>query len=393
MHISFRLFPKTSDNRDSLSFLLLHSFLREFARAAVRLALFAWITVAFLEAASVKIPVVRYKGVEWIRLSSLSKWGGDVRVRAEPFKPVYEIQYGKHKVRIQEGKPFYIHDREQFSVSHAPIFRGKDLLIPVEMLEELMSELRMPVHYQITEKEVSIKKRVKVTPSKLRFILLDPGHGGKDPGASGLYGARENKITLKTALSLRAYLRKKFPDLKIFLSRETNRFVSLEARAALANRLLKRYKNGIFISLHCNSTLSRKAHGYELYYLARNATNEEARRVKIRENADSADPWMVKKLESILLDSEIQADSKVLVRAIRKGFMSSLDGRVSGRGIRKADFAVLRGSLMPAVLVEMGYISNPKEAIYLQSADFRRRLAKGIEKGIRRYRREIEKLK
>ncbi|RME93710.1 MAG: N-acetylmuramoyl-L-alanine amidase [Candidatus Hydrogenedentota bacterium] len=314
-----------------------------------------------------------------------------VKIQHEKFSLVYEIHYGNHLVRLEEGKKFFYKDGRIINTKVAPVLTSQGLWIPVSMLEEIFSELRLQLSYRIQKKKIEIQKTKPRPFSPLRFIVFDAGHGGKDPGARGMFGAKEHKITLATTLYVRRYIQRKFPSLKTFLTRRGNYFVSLERRAEIANRLSKKYGEGIFISFHCNATLSRRSHGFEIYYLAQNPSNEAARQVKIRENKFFDGPWYAKKLESILINAEIQAQSKVLARSILSGMKKTLARKISSRGIRKADFAVLRGSLMPAVLIEMGYISHPEEAIYLQSQDFKRRLAKGVEFALRKYLQSLPK--
>ncbi|HOP63310.1 MAG TPA: N-acetylmuramoyl-L-alanine amidase, partial [Spirochaetota bacterium] len=122
------------------------------------------------------------------------------------------------------------------------------------------------------EKTVKPEKKGKIS-----FIIIDPGHGGKDPGAIGKGGLKEKTITLKVAKKVNIKLRKKLAGTKIKLTRSTDRFIELADRAEIANRELREGINGLFISIHVNASISSRISGFETYFLSQNPTNEEAR--------------------------------------------------------------------------------------------------------------------
>jgi N-acetylmuramoyl-L-alanine amidase len=238
---------------------------------------------------------------------------------------------------------------------------------------------------------------------RLSFIVIDPGHGGKDPGAVGKAGLKEKDITLKIARYLEKKLNKKLVGMHVHMTRHDDRFIELSQRTDIANGLLRKNENGIFISIHVNSSLSNRISGYETFFLSPNPTNEEARNtaalennvVILEEKSKSADKSYedVDYIEAMMITTQIQKESSTLARSIQAGMARHI--RFFGsRGVKKADFFVLRGVLMPAALIEIGFITNKKEARYLNKSSHQKMIADGIAEGvelfIKRYNRLLK---
>ncbi len=229
-----------------------------------------------------------------------------------------------------------------------------------------------------------------VAKDRISFIVIDAGHGGRDPGAVGKGGVREKNITLKVAKLVEKKIRIRFPSLRIVVTRSDDRFVELSRRTAIANRQLIKNQNGIFLSIHVNSSLSGKISGTETFFLSQNPTNEDARNTAALENNvivleektrqekkfDDVDY-----IEAMMITTQIQKESAALAGAIQDG-LAKHNTQFGSRGVKKADFFVLRGALMPAALVEIGYISHAKEARYLQKEGHQEAIAEGITGGI-----------
>lgn len=221
-------------------------------------------------------------------------------------------------------------------------------------------------------------------------IVLDPGHGGKDPGARGRAGTEEKTLALDVARRVKTRL--EAAGLEVVLTRDSDAYVSLADRAGLANRL----KASIFISIHINSAPNRAACGVETYFLSEARTDWE-RAVAARENAalelDIVDSTATGKgaLGTILADlaqNEYLLESSELAERIQEAVLPA--ARVKDRGVRQANFYVLRNSFMPAVLVECGFISNRSEETLLRRAAHREQLAAGIAHGVREFVRTYE---
>ncbi len=235
---------------------------------------------------------------------------------------------------------------------------------------------------------------LKASGGAISFIVIDPGHGGKDPGAIG-HGIYEKKITLAVSRYLFDFLKKNIRGIVPKMTRTGDRFVELSKRTEIANRMLTGDKNGIFVSIHVNASLSPKISGFETYFLSPNPTNEEARatstienNVIVMETTNHRKKYDdVEYVEALMLNTQIQKESSMLAHQIQRYLREEVDESKS-RGVKKADFYVLRGSLMPAVLVEIGYISNSREAKSLRDRNYQRKIAEGIGRGIMNFIRE-----
>lgn len=217
-------------------------------------------------------------------------------------------------------------------------------------------------------------------------IVIDPGHGGRDPGAVGASGSREKDRTLEISLMVRDLLRIRLPELRIVLTRTVDEYVSLGARTRMANR----NRADLFVSIHCNAAENRSANGFETYFLSR-ARTDDARAVQMLENnvleLDEVSSIPDDPLSFLLVDmaqSMFQNQSSHLAGAIQSSFSTAFPVR-RDRGVKRANFYVLRGAYMPAVLVEVGFISNPEEEQGLKSLDFRFRAAQAIVESIVEY--------
>ncbi len=230
---------------------------------------------------------------------------------------------------------------------------------------------------------------VKVDPPRqakaLRRIAIDPGHGGKDPGAIGPEGSLEKDINLRMALDLADSLREAY-GYEVLLTRMDDSFVPLEERARLANK----HHADLFISLHCNASSSPRRKGFEVYFLSERASDSHADAVARLENAvlalEGKELPTPSRLKQVLRSLQITAN---INEASAAG--SLLDRHLSERlsvpslGVKQAAFYVLRGAEMPAVLVEMAFVSNRHEERLLQSSSFRKKMVEGLAAGIAAY--------
>lgn len=223
----------------------------------------------------------------------------------------------------------------------------------------------------------------------LTTIVIDPGHGGKDPGAIGLDDVQEKDITLAVAQRLRDEIQQKMPEVQVVMTREDDRFIELFRRGQIANE-----KNGrLFISIHCNA-MPEKPHatsGFECYIL-RPGKSEDAARVVAAENAairfeTDKEKYALMSAENAIVASMAQSAfvrySEWLASSIRK----AMRGRVGipDRGLHQAGFYVLVGASMPSVLVELGYLSNENDVKVLKSTAGQKKLARAIFQGIKEY--------
>ena len=216
-----------------------------------------------------------------------------------------------------------------------------------------------------------------------RVVIIDPGHGGKDPGAIGPTGLKEKEVTLGIALYLEKLL--KNAGIPTYLTRSKDEFVYLEDRTNFANQ-----KNGfVFVSLHANSVLNHRptAAGIETFLLSSKYIGASARDVADRENrASRAHPDVDTDLALIIADLEESANIKYsfdFADIIQKKLVEYL--KLENRGIKQAPFVVLKGANMAAVIVEVGFISNPKEEKLLKTNKFRENAAQALFEAIKYY--------
>jgi N-acetylmuramoyl-L-alanine amidase len=220
----------------------------------------------------------------------------------------------------------------------------------------------------------------------IRTIAIDPGHGGKDPGAIGKKGVKEKDVNLKVALKL-AELMKKKTDMKVFMTRKVDSYISLSDRTKIANK-----KNAdLFVSIHCNASRKKDLRGFEAYFLSVAKTDEE-RAVALRENLSvrfeepSADSASLNDLQFIFWDlaqNEFLRESNEWAGMMCREFDDG--SKIRSRGVRQAGFFVLNDAHMPSILLELGYLSNPAEEDLLGNRKYQYKLAEQIFKGIENY--------
>lgn len=226
-------------------------------------------------------------------------------------------------------------------------------------------------------------------PEKQRFsvaaIIIDPGHGGKDPGAIAEHGSGKNRIrvvekdiNLKVSLMLYERLKKAFPEKKILATRTTDVYPELSERTDMANAIpLAKNEAIIFISIHTNASLSKKARGFEVWYL-----DPEVRRphLAVPGGADS-DPALHPILAD-MLQEEFTTESIIIAKNILESMDEAVGELTENRGIKDKDWYVVKNARMPAVLVELSYLSNETDARLLARDDYLKKLADAIYTGI-----------
>ncbi|MBN1127659.1 MAG: N-acetylmuramoyl-L-alanine amidase [Chitinispirillaceae bacterium] len=233
--------------------------------------------------------------------------------------------------------------------------------------------------------------------SSISTIVIDPGHGGKDPGAIGPGGTREKEVVLAIALAVRDRL-KRHKDIRVFLTREKDVFIPLGERTRMANER----KADLFVSIHANATSgSRKkketTKGYKVYFLSQ-AKNEEDKLAAMRENAViqlEEKPQNYGALQNVLIDlagNEYLRESQELCIFLDRQFETSLVKKVSrkDRGIGQANFWVLNGAYMPSILIETCFISNRSEERLLASRKFQEEMANAIYEALLSFKKKLD---
>lgn len=217
----------------------------------------------------------------------------------------------------------------------------------------------------------------------IKRVVIDPGHGGKDPGAIGAGGIKEKDIVLSVAKRLKKRLEDK-AGLEVFMTREKDVFLPLEERTAIANTK----KADLFISIHVNAHRRSSMKGTETYFLDF-ASDEDSMALAAKENATSTQKMsdLEKILNELLLNSKIN-ESSMLASHVQNGIVKNLEANykdIKDRGVKQAPFYVLIGAHMPAVLVELSFITNKEECRRLSNSGYQDKLANGIVSGIKKY--------
>lgn len=238
---------------------------------------------------------------------------------------------------------------------------------------------------------IKLKKNENKNESHtIKTIIIDPGHGGKDPGAIGYNGTKEKNLNLDISLRLKEKIKSNLNYIDVVLTRYDDRFLSLKERTNFANK----YKNAIFVSIHCNASKNSTATGFETYFLSTAKTDWE-RAVEARENASVTFelPEAEKKgLDFIFFDlaqNEFLNESSRLAELIQTKYEKKY--KDYERGVKQAGFYVLKGNFMPAILIECGYISNKEEEKKLNNKTYRDEISQIIFDGIRDFIKEYEK--
>jgi N-acetylmuramoyl-L-alanine amidase len=216
-----------------------------------------------------------------------------------------------------------------------------------------------------------------------RRIVIDPGHGGHDPGTIGRSGLQEKDLVLDVALRLERLLRRT-TNMEVILTRRSDVYVPLEERTAIANSR----GADLFLSIHGNSSRSPSARGVETYYL-NFAMDAHAEEVAARENAISRATLrdLTSLVKAITQNAKIE-ESRDFAASVQQHVVQELrtqHGAATDRGVRRAPFYVLLGANMPSVLAEISFISHPNEEKLLRSPEYRDAIAQGLRSGMQRY--------
>jgi N-acetylmuramoyl-L-alanine amidase len=219
-------------------------------------------------------------------------------------------------------------------------------------------------------------------------IVIDPGHGGHDPGALGKDGLSEAELVLDVSLRLEKLL-VKTPGIEVILTRRTDDFVPLQERTAIANR----EHADLFLSIHANASSNDLARGVETYYL-NFTSNMTSAAVAARENAASGQPMSAAPdfAKSIALDNKLD-ESRDFATDVQRAMIEKLrptNKTVKDLGVKQAPFMVLIGAAMPSVLAEISFVTNAPEAKLLKGSVYRQRIAEALYAAIRKYQTSLK---
>lgn len=229
---------------------------------------------------------------------------------------------------------------------------------------------------------------------RIAAIFIDPGHGGRDPGAIGQHRIdgeqrqlQEKDVVLAVGAMLRDQLARRYPDKEIVLSRDRDVYLTLEERTTRANAIeVEPNESVIFISLHANASLNRGAQGFEVWFLP-----PEFRRRNLVSAEDTGvnDPDVLSILNT-MREEEITLESVLLARNVLSGMEAMIGSESPNRGLREESWYVVRNAKMPSILVEVGFVTNQEEFLRLTDDQYLRRVTEGIYTGVVNFVRSFE---
>lgn len=296
----------------------------------------------------------------------------DATCEWDPLREAGVIIAGADRISFQVGTPFVLVNYAERVDIAAPRREGGRVVFTEEAVSAVAA--------------VVTRMRSEAPEEGLRIgaIVIDPGHGGKDPGGVGklTIGGKEvplyeKDIVLKIALLLEARLKAVFPAKSVVMTRSDDSFPQLEARPEMANALQEKLGEGVlYVSIHANAVSRTKASGFEVWYLP-----PTYRRTLVQPEDPGSDPALSKIVNS-MLEEEISVESVVLARDILQGLDGKIGTRSQNDGLKDEAWLVVRNSRMPAVLVEVGYVTNPGEAELLSDPAYLQDIAEGLYNGI-----------
>lgn len=279
--------------------------------------------------------------------------------------------------------------RQRVALSAAPFVHRNELMVPADFAEGPLAA--------VTGRRVAVAflGPVPLAPERgFSLVVLDPGHGGRDTGAVGPAGTMEKDLTLAIAKRARAKL-SKAGGVDVLLTRETDVFVPLAGRVALANAR----QADLFVSIHLNAAPSPHATGTETYFLSAVASDEAARASAEFENRslaleetrpDPASPGLAFILGDLARSASIR-ESEEFAAALQDRFGAEAPSvRGVNRGVKQAPFYVLVGAEMPAVLTEVGFVSNPQQEKALRSARVQEEIAEAVARSVLAYKARVD---
>ncbi len=305
------------------------------------------------------------------------------------------------KIKITNQIAFVMIDDNLFQLSSKTVKQNKDYYVPAESFLSIINSLSTSISISLGTNQINLeriieipKKTVKVDLKsekekwEFKTIVIDAGHGGKDPGAVGYRGTKEKDIALDVAKRLEKKISKNM-DVKVVMTRDEDVFLRLSERTKIANE-----NNGsLFISIHTNAAEDRRASGFETFLIGLNK-NEYAAKVAARENAvlelegkSGQELTGEDLIQATIAQAAFASSSETFADMVQKEIKKRVQSR--DRGVKQAGFVVLARASMPNVLVELGFISNPAEEKKLRSPQYRDQLATAIYRAVQQYEKTL----
>ncbi|MBI4436573.1 MAG: N-acetylmuramoyl-L-alanine amidase [Candidatus Omnitrophica bacterium] len=321
----------------------------------------------------------RIDGASYLPLSAIAKLN-EMRFHWDASARKAELKNETVHLRFRVGSPVVMVNDETELLDHPVLWHQGMVVVPSSFSKTLADYLGREAE--------RIPPR---PPYRIGTVVVDAGHGGRDPGAIGRTGTKEKNLTLDIARRLKNELEAQ--GIHVIMTRKDDHFVSLYQRTYIANRA----KADFFVSIHCNASRSRKVDGFEVYYLSPNvddtarASVASAEELPIEEEQTSYDTSSAG-LKTTLWDlvySEHRVESAEFAKYVTWAMHKRLPS--PNRGVKSARFFVLKGVKMPAILVEAGYLTHRGEEASLKQKAYRQDVAEAIAFGILAYKNEFER--
>lgn len=273
-----------------------------------------------------------------------------------------------HQISFRAGDGFVLQDYNKLAAVTSPELKNGQVLVSKDFMDSALK-------FFSTE--------VSESGYKIGAILIDPGHGGKDPGAMDTHTINGKKVTIKekdinlsVGKMLYSKLKSAYPDKNIMMTRSTDKFLTLSERTEIANSVKLKDKEAIlYISVHVNSSLDKKASGYEVWYLS------PGYRRTVLEKTGDVDSNLFTVMNS-MMEEEYTTESILIAKFIMDGMTAQVGKLSTARGIKAEEWFVVRNSNMPAVLIELGFLTNEAEAKNLNDNSYLQKLSLGIFNGL-----------
>lgn len=344
-----------------------------------------------------EVAIHRPEGAAMLRIQDLGPLGAEWTESGEALT----LAWGAHQIALVADRPAAVVDGRAVQLAIAPVSASGGFYAPLQLFTDILPD-RAP---DLVVSDGAAWRAIVVDGHALasadrpdapaptvvdgpRVVVIDPGHGGDDPGAVGPSGVREKDVALAVALRLAEVLADD-PDFEVHLTRRDDRLVPLWERGPTATEL-KGERPGLFVSIHVNSVSDRRVRGFETYFLSE-ARTEHERRVAALENAAmafgerqgtdlSADPELgfilneLRNFDHQHWSADLAAEMQARLQDVHPG---------ANRGVKQGPLAVITNSIMPSVLVELGFISHPDEERLLSSEGFQQDAAGALAQAVR----------
>ena len=289
------------------------------------------------------------------------------------------LEKNGHQISFRKNEEILLLDNAAMIISDAPTLVNNQIYVSARFIEDANN-------FFADDSENMFK---------VGAILIDAGHGGKDPGAGKTYEIngkkvliQEKDINLRVAKMLYERLKTAYPDKKIILTRDKDVFLSLSERTDIANGVkVPENEAVLFISIHVNSSLNKTSSGYEVWYLS-----PGYRRTVIDKSVAEDDKSLFPILNS-MMEEEYTTESIMIAKFIMDGLQSQIGNESKARGIKAEEWFVVKNSNMPSVLIELGFVSNEKEALLLNNEAYLKKASLGIYNGISAFITHFERSK